>query len=396
MGCAHSRLRSRVDVRDLEGSVRTGDLVLFSSKHAAAAVTKCFTASEWDHIGIIVKFGPRHVYILEYAGGVFLYPLFTRLYTYYAIQGRDIHLRRLLPGQDRDQMQRRVEDFVRGVLGHSPPSIQEMVVAVLKQEQFLSSFISRLAGGGAESTKEKAAVEDNLDTLFCSKLIAAVYKDVGVLAPHRQSSDFLPKHFSASHDEYLDLQHGAMLGPELPVNFDSVKEEIDAIRASIAEDSRFKPEAVVKAVNNFYLSATNNMSSGLGGAADALGSSFKGFLNLGDSISEGLMKLEKGLHGYSDSADAAMQKALAKQQQQQQSASGAGGGGAGGDGGVELDHGDIVDEVRRGRTSASISPFPRMRRARPGDSPRSNRAEEAALSDDDGEKQLLISAIGMS
>ena len=150
MGCATSRLRSKVDVRDLEGSVRTGDLILFSSKHASAQVTKCFTASEWDHIGLVVKFSSKHVYILEYAGGVYLYPLFTRLYTYYAIQGRNISLRRLLPGQDREAMQQKVETFVRTVLGHSPPSIQEMVVAVLKQETYISSFVSKMAGGGGE------------------------------------------------------------------------------------------------------------------------------------------------------------------------------------------------------------------------------------------------------
>ena len=54
-------------------------IVLFSSKHAAATVTKFFTASTWDHIGLVVKFGAKHVFILEYAGGVYLYPLFTRL-----------------------------------------------------------------------------------------------------------------------------------------------------------------------------------------------------------------------------------------------------------------------------------------------------------------------------
>ena len=49
MGCAQARLKTKVDVRDLESIVRTGDLILFSSKHAAAQVTKCFTASTWDH-----------------------------------------------------------------------------------------------------------------------------------------------------------------------------------------------------------------------------------------------------------------------------------------------------------------------------------------------------------
>ena len=118
MGCAQARLRTKVDVRDLESTARTGDIILFSSKHAAANITKCFTASTWDHIGIVVRFGPGQVFILEYAGGVYLYPLFTRLYTYYAVQGRAIVLRRLLPGQDRMDLQYRVEAFVRQVLGH--------------------------------------------------------------------------------------------------------------------------------------------------------------------------------------------------------------------------------------------------------------------------------------
>ena len=360
-GCAQSRLRSRVDVRDLEGSVRTGDVVLFSSKHAAAAVTKCFTASSWDHCGLVIKFGPRHVYILEYAGGVYLYPLFTRLYTYFAIQGREIHLRRLIPGQDREQMQRKVEEFVRGVLGQSPPSIQEMVVAVLKQERFISSFIAHLAGGaGGAGDDGQPAVEDDLQTLFCSKLIAAVYKDAGLLAPHRASSDFLPKHFSAAYDGYLDLQNGAMLGPELPINFDSVRGEIDTIKAALAESARFEPEHVVRAVANFYLSATSNVASGLDGARGALGDSFGGLASLGDSLSEAFARLERGLHGYSAEADLAMQKAIARQQQMQGEAppqpprrsSGvdAGGGVAaapppGSPGGIELSGGGIVSQV---------------------------------------------------
>ena len=54
---------------------------------------------------------------------------------------------------------------------------------------------------------------------------------LGLVAAHRISSDFLPKHFSSAYDGYLDLQNGALLGPELPINFDSVKEEVSSIKA---------------------------------------------------------------------------------------------------------------------------------------------------------------------
>ena len=285
MGCAHSRLRTKVDVRDLESSVHTGDIILFSSKHAAAHVTKCFTASTWDHCGLVVKFGHRHVFVLEYAGGVYLYPLFTRLYTYYAVQGRVITLRRLLPGQDRAEMQRKVERFVRNVLGKSPPSIPELLTAFLKQEHYIQAFIDKLAGG---DNRERPEVQDDISTMFCSKLMAAIYKDVGLLAPHRAAADFMPKHFSAQYDDYLDLQKGAMLGPELPINFDSVADEVNALREQIAEDSQFKSEDAVKAITNFYLTAT----SGLG--------------NLGREMTRNLSLLEMGLHGYSAAAEAAV------------------------------------------------------------------------------------------
>ena len=148
MGCAQSRLRTKISVRDVSATVKTGDLFLFSSKHAASHVTKCFTGSGWDHLGMVVKLSDSQVFILEYAGGVFLYPLFTRLYSYFAIQGREICLRRLSLPHERPEMQAQVEEFVRGVLGQKPPSIEEMVLAVLSQQSILSAFIGRLRGGG--------------------------------------------------------------------------------------------------------------------------------------------------------------------------------------------------------------------------------------------------------
>ena len=57
---------TRVCVTTLEQSVQTGDLILFSSKHAASHVTKCFTASTWDHCGLVVKLSPKHVFCLLY------------------------------------------------------------------------------------------------------------------------------------------------------------------------------------------------------------------------------------------------------------------------------------------------------------------------------------------
>jgi len=256
MGCTVSRLKAegatRVCVTSLEDSCQTGDLVLFSSRHAASQMTKCFTASAWDHCGLVVKLSPKHVLILEYAGGVYLYPLFTRLYSYYAIQGREIVIRRLKTKEPRSEMQQQVESFVKSVLGQKPPSIEEMVMAVLKQGPALNAFLSHLRGG-----KE---IEDDLSSLFCSKLVAAVYKHVGLIGPDRTLGDFLPKHFSAQYDGYVDLQGGAKLGPEITISFDAVQAEVDEVKMRVAERERIQPEAVLSLVNSIYLTARESCS----------------------------------------------------------------------------------------------------------------------------------------
>ena len=128
---------------------------------------------------MVVKLSDSQVFILEYAGGVFLYPLFTRLYSYFAIQGREICLRRLSLPHERPEMQAQVEEL-RGVLGQKPPSIEEMVLAVLSQQSILSAFIGRLRGGGGGDDDgadgAQHAVADDLSSFFCSKLVAAMYK----------------------------------------------------------------------------------------------------------------------------------------------------------------------------------------------------------------------------
>merc|ERR550514_1941598 len=99
-------------------------------------------------------------------------------------------------------------------------------MAVLKQDNYITTFIHKLAGGVSDMIPKQK-----------------------VLAPNRISSDFLPKHFSQQYDGYLDLQKGAMLGPELPINFESVKEEIEALQKRIDEDRKFKPEELVRAAS---------------------------------------------------------------------------------------------------------------------------------------------------
>ena len=264
MGCAQSRLRTKISVRDVSATVKTGDLFLFSSKHAASHVTKCFTGSGWDHLGMVVKLSDSQVFILEYAGGVFLYPLFTRLYSYFAIQGREICLRRLSLPHEQPEMQAQVEEFVRGVLGQKPPSIERWCWRCsASSRSSRPSSAARAAAAADDDGGDGAqhAVADDLSSFFCSKLVAAMYKNLGLLSAHRSSGDFLPKHFSAEFDGYLDLQGGAMLGAEVPLSFESVQAEIDELRARAAEHGKLSPEVAVRMASRLYLGALEGLGS---------------------------------------------------------------------------------------------------------------------------------------
>merc|ERR1740136_197705 len=110
-------------------------------------------------------------------------------------------------------------------------------MAVLKQGPAMNSFLSHLRG-----TKE---IEDDLSSLFCSKLVAAVYKHVGLIGPDRTLGDFLPKHFSAQFDGYIDLQGGAKLGPEIAISFDAVQSEVDEVKKRVAERERIQPDGYI-------------------------------------------------------------------------------------------------------------------------------------------------------
>ena len=206
-----------INLLDLEEVVQTGDLLLFSSRHAASNITKFFTNSSWDHVGIVVRPCRGFTFVVEWAGGIFASPIVERLNDYYRAQGRMICIRRLSPGQcGRRALQHNVETFIERAmaegLGTGSPSMSEIANAVLAQlGRQAATSVSLQTDAHAEARQG----------LFCSKLIAATYKNAGLLSNERASADFLPKHFCSTYNGFLNLQRGAYLSDEIAINFES-------------------------------------------------------------------------------------------------------------------------------------------------------------------------------
>ena len=202
-------------VHGLAKQVHTGDVILFSSRHAASHLTKFFTRSDFDHIGLVVRPGASQTFLLEWGGGLFVCPFEERLIEYHETDGRLIALRQLQVGsQVGSQYRLRVEDKIEEFADH-------LLRSGLGQNETvpLAEVVRAAAGSWGGNEDDAEAEPDDLEHLFCSKTIAVCYKSAGLLARGRDASLFLPKHFSESHDTFLELQGGAALGPETEITF---------------------------------------------------------------------------------------------------------------------------------------------------------------------------------
>ena len=204
-------------VYDLVKHVKTGDLILTSNKDLGAKIIQFFTATDWNHVGIIVKPSPNKAYLVEWGGGLFVSELVERLEEYAEWDTVDLVLRSLSfeegSTDNRRVVEDRMEKFLDMLFRESKGSNRGIPLGdVLRaaRDQY-STWTER----------SDAIVVDDLDVLFCSKTVAVAYKAAGLLAPSRKASRFVPKHFASESDKYLDLQAGARLGPEQRITFES-------------------------------------------------------------------------------------------------------------------------------------------------------------------------------
>jgi len=204
----------RMWVGDVVSLCRTGDVVLFSSKRSASNITKYFTGSDWDHVGMVIKPTPTDAFLFEWGAGLYASELHERLTEYAELDARFIAIRQLkLSSAHRAYVERQMETIVdRLFRSRAGLNVGVPVGQVIKaaRKQYFGRIVSR-----------KEVKVDDVQFLFCSKTVAVVYKAAGIVAPNRNAADFLPKHFDEGYEHWLDLQKGASLGPLTHLTFES-------------------------------------------------------------------------------------------------------------------------------------------------------------------------------
>lgn len=213
MGCCQSTLVGNIPLNTFLQDCDTGDIILFNNSNAITCVTKCFTRSKWDHVGMVLKYtkNPSEVILVESAGGgVFLCYAQARLKEVMGgnnngVSPAIIGYRKLVCGAGpmKAAMKQRIHDEAQ--LQVDKPYEQcfgEILKAVLGQDGFLMPNKVAEALGF-----EWAGKGEDIDSLFCSELVAHLLKKEGILPEGMDSNSYLPKDFSTATNARACYEH---------------------------------------------------------------------------------------------------------------------------------------------------------------------------------------------
>jgi len=181
---------------------RAGDILLFQTKsNVLSGLTRSVTASRWDHIGLLVG-DERQLYVMEaLANGGVQTSRFSQFYNcgWYK-QYSSIAIRRLVGPMSQD-MRKQLTDFINRAMGKKYK---------VKAFQMVTQWLGASGGGQYETDKTH---------FCCSELVAAAYKDLGILRPDIDAVVYLPGSFGA--DKQLMLLEGFRLSEEMEVRFET-------------------------------------------------------------------------------------------------------------------------------------------------------------------------------
>lgn len=206
-------------------TVATGDVILFTSDRFTAKAIAWFQRCRWHHIGVVLRYPTGHVTVFHalsdgtnISGVRGSGPMESDLqkvmqsgrYTGFA-------LRRLLDPVREGREVEIVRDFVREM---ETRRYEASLWTLFKANaDFYGDDSSSDSSGSTDTDDEytdltEASVfrnSDDLSTVFCSELVAALYKRLGRIQGGQSSAEYVPADFA----EGLEARHvRGILGPE--------------------------------------------------------------------------------------------------------------------------------------------------------------------------------------
>lgn len=169
---------TKIDLGTLCNTCDSGDILLFKTHGLIPSSIRKFTGSKYDHIGVVIvevlDGGGREVSFLEASGdqwGVHMHNLRNRLLQWY-LADASISYRRLCCKRD-DRFRKLTKSFVDVVQGC----------------KYGISFKSFMLNKKDKDPKEK-------HRFFCSELVTAYYKHLGIISRVAKSHNYMPGDFA--------------------------------------------------------------------------------------------------------------------------------------------------------------------------------------------------------
>jgi len=175
----------------------TGDILLFKSKTFAAKLQRSLTRCEYDHVALLLRYSNGEIVLLEATGkeGVGLCRWKTFRKNNWQKLYNKLVFRKLQFDRNPDSIDH-VEKFVKSVVGK-------------KYKVILSKLFKKKANGQDELNENR--------TFFCSELIAACYKKLGLLPPDISSASYWPSSFAPN--KKLQLTNNAKFSGDYLLDF---------------------------------------------------------------------------------------------------------------------------------------------------------------------------------
>ncbi|GAB5356923.1 hypothetical protein AAMO2058_000329900 [Amorphochlora amoebiformis] len=182
--------KSRIGLHDLRVSATTLDILLFKSKQGLApALVRGLTNSHYDHVALLVKTESGQLCVFEAVRlGVILTTIEGFVEEKWIESHAEVALRQVhLPTGASGEMLERLSTFIDATCGKP----YEWSLTKMMRSNSVLNF------------------DDLKRTFFCSELVAAVYKEMGLLRPDIPSAAYTPGDFAGD----LTLLQGATFGP---------------------------------------------------------------------------------------------------------------------------------------------------------------------------------------
>ena len=207
----HFYSKTYITPEEFEYNVKTGDIILFKTKHILSSLQRCFTKDNYDHIAFVTSnYGLISLFDASKEGSCKFHSWENFKYTSNYIVFKRVTYRKLnieeRNYEKKEKIQQKIETLV------------DEFIKEIKDKKYHLSIFDLLFKGKPKDYELKG--EWNKSKGFsCSSLVAALYLKLGVIKLKNTIHSIYPGDFEQNKNKNFEFLPGFSLGPEKIIHF---------------------------------------------------------------------------------------------------------------------------------------------------------------------------------